>query len=217
MIPNISTTNMELQLPSNLPGIDISAGLQMCNSNVRLYLDMLHKFRISKRREGEIIRALLTSGERETAIRTAHSLKSVSATLGAVDLSAAARLVEEAISKNLDDQLTERLNCFDQNLNALLASLDAEFREKTGCDAFPEQKNCPGECDHEALKKLIKNLDGALDTDMRLAINLAAEINNLAATPVLKPLNEEFQQHLAGFDIDAARTALNKIVEIISK
>jgi HPt (histidine-containing phosphotransfer) domain-containing protein len=212
-----NSATAELNVPVNLPGIDITAGLRMCNSSVKLYLDMLQKFRISKRREGEIIRALFASGDRETATRTAHSLKSVSATLGAAELSTAARLLEEAISKNMDDQLAERLNCFDQNLAALLTTLDAEFGEKSTSATLPEQNSRAGECDHEALKKLIKSLDDALDSDMRLAINLAAEMNNLAATPGLKQINEEFQQHLASFDIDAARASLNKAVEFINK
>lgn len=209
------TANTELNLPSSLPGIDIASGLRMCNSSVTLYLNMLKKFRISKRNEADVVRSLFAAGERDTATRTAHSMKSVSATLGATELSTAARLLEEALSKNLDDQLPERLDNFQEALEALLLTLDAEFGENQACAVHTQPSSSSGVCDSEALKNLAKKLDAALDTDMRLAINLAAEMNKVACNPELKALNDEIQDSITCFDVDAAHATLKKLIGLL--
>jgi HPt (histidine-containing phosphotransfer) domain-containing protein len=54
-------------------------------------------------------------------------MKSVAGTLGAKELSTAAILLEEAIAGNIEDQIAERLNNFEDSLNIIISSLDTGF------------------------------------------------------------------------------------------
>jgi CheY-like chemotaxis protein/signal transduction histidine kinase len=119
----------EVALPASLPGISIKTGLRMCNCKRNLYRDMLMKFRDTKRTDLDEIRVLLAAGDRETAGRLAHSMKSVAAILGAAGLSSAARLLEELIAENRDDQLAESLDAYAQALSLVIEGLDAAFTD----------------------------------------------------------------------------------------
>jgi len=116
-----------IDLPAGLPGIDMRSGLRMCNCNRSLYREMLLKFRDTKRTDDQEIAAELKAGQRETAGRLAHSMKSVAAILGAGDLASAAHLVEEAIARDLDDQLEIRLSAYTHSLQLVIDGLDVSF------------------------------------------------------------------------------------------
>jgi len=118
-----------IELPAGLPGIDMRSGLRMCNCNRSLYREMLLKFRDTKRTDDQEIAAELKAGQRETAGRLAHSMKSVAAILGAGDLASAAHLVEEAIVRDLDDQLEVRLAAYTHSLQLVIDGLDVSFGE----------------------------------------------------------------------------------------
>jgi HPt (histidine-containing phosphotransfer) domain-containing protein len=203
-------------LPESLPDIDMATGLLMCNNNSTLYLNMLKKFRDSKRHEDESIRALLAAGDRETACRTAHSMKSVAGTLGATDLSAAARLLEGAIAKNQDDRLEARLDSFAQLLKIVINSLDAAFGE---IEPPPASEATPADVsvDRGRLLELMRSMDAALDTDMSRAIDLAAELGKELRTTDLKQRHEQIQLHMSCFDIDAVRGVLRELSEKLTE
>ena len=124
-----------IAISENLAGIDTAFGRHMCNDNRSLYFDLLHKFHISKRHVDENIREYLAAGDMSAAGRTAHSMKSVAGSLGAKDLSVAARLLEEAIANNINDQLDMRLKVFSHALSIVISGLDAAFGSP---DATPE-------------------------------------------------------------------------------
>ncbi len=119
-----SSTGNELSLPDSLPGIDIHSGLRMCNDKCSLYLEMLQKFRRTRRDEAGEINRLLAAGELETAGRMAHNMKSVAGILGATDLSGAAQQLESVISGNQADRFAATLDCYAQSLEAVIVGLD---------------------------------------------------------------------------------------------
>ena len=114
-------------MPAGLAGISLKTGLRMCNCNRSLYVEMLQKFQTTKRNDAAEIRALLAIKDHETAARMAHSMKSVAGILGAADLSAAAYLLEESITKQMDDQLETRLTGYSQTLSLVIGGLDRAF------------------------------------------------------------------------------------------
>ncbi|MDU0458664.1 MAG: response regulator [Geobacteraceae bacterium] len=129
----------EAPLPASLPGIDIRSGLHMCNDKHSLYLEMLHKFRRTRRDEAGEINRLLAAGELETAVRMAHNMKSVAGILGATDLSVAAMRLEEVISGNQPDRFETALDCYAQSLETVIAGLDAAL----GAADIPMRKPQP--------------------------------------------------------------------------
>ncbi len=209
-------TNDKVSLPHSLPGINLETGLQMCNCNRSLYLDMLHKFHLSKRNDPDEIRAFLAAGDRETAGRMAHSMKSVAAILGANDLSAAARVLEEVISKNLDDQLETQMARYAQTLKLIISGMDAAFVAAEPAAAKP-QPSLSREGGRERLLELVRGLDSSLDTDMSRAIDLNRKLGEQISGVELWQLYEMMQQQLACFDIDAVRSKLSELSEKLTE
>jgi signal transduction histidine kinase/CheY-like chemotaxis protein len=203
-------------LPSSLPGISLETGLQMCNCNRSLYRDMLHKFQATNRENLNEIRSLLAVGDRDTAGRMAHSMKSVAGILGANDLSAAARLLEEAISKKMDDSLEERLTRYAQKLNIIINSLDTAFGTVEPTSAEP-QTPPPGDAERESLLALVRAMESSLDTDMSRAIELAGKLGEQVSGRELSHLYELLKQQLSIFDIDAMEATLCKLTEKLMK
>ncbi len=62
--------------------IDQAEGLKFCNGRLQTYHRMLEKFSDLHDEEANMIEAALENGDRETAQRLAHSLKSMASTLG---------------------------------------------------------------------------------------------------------------------------------------
>ena len=80
-----------------IPGIDVRAGLKRTGGNPRRYEILLRKFAEQQSTAIAAMRDALSSGDRATAERTAHSLKGAAGTLGANALSEAAAKAETAI------------------------------------------------------------------------------------------------------------------------
>jgi HPt (histidine-containing phosphotransfer) domain-containing protein len=98
------------ELPATLPGIDMADGLRRVGGNARLYRDLLARLGTDFSDAAARIDALLARGQREEAMRIAHSLKGVAGNVGARELSAAAGVVEAACARGSDAEraLTSR-------------------------------------------------------------------------------------------------------------
>ncbi|MFH1029458.1 MAG: response regulator, partial [Pseudomonadota bacterium] len=132
--PKLSA-DREATLPACLPGINIRSGLRMCNDKCSLYLEMLQKFRRTRRDEAGEINRLLAAGDLETAGRMAHNMKSVAGILGADDLSSAALRLEEVISGNRTDQFVMTLDRYAQSMEVVIVGLDAALETPDKLDA----------------------------------------------------------------------------------
>jgi HPt (histidine-containing phosphotransfer) domain-containing protein len=85
-----------VELPSELSGIDLADGLGHLAGNRGAYRRLLVQFG-TENRLMESLRSALEGGDRQAAVRAAHSLKSVAGNLGAKDLRLAAAEVEAAL------------------------------------------------------------------------------------------------------------------------
>jgi len=82
---------------ANLPGIDVAHGIRHCSGRRNLFDRLLRMFVDSQSGAADILRRQLAEGDRKAAERLAHTLKSNAATLGAIELSAAAAQVEDIL------------------------------------------------------------------------------------------------------------------------
>jgi len=90
-------TNASSALPDSLPGIVISVGLKICNSNEPFYKRLLLKFRDQKANSIEDFRIALSDNNPQSAQMLVHNLKSVSGNLGMLKLSALAASLEHKL------------------------------------------------------------------------------------------------------------------------
>ncbi|MFN4340740.1 MAG: PAS domain-containing protein [Azonexus sp.] len=84
-------------LLDNIAGLDSSAGMRAVRGKVDTYLRLLAKFAETHNGDFDLMRRALTDDNRDEARRIAHSLKGVSATLGASVINQATIALERAI------------------------------------------------------------------------------------------------------------------------
>jgi PAS domain S-box-containing protein len=96
-------------LPAALPGIDLEDGLGHLAGRVPAYLRLLERFPGRQSGTAGEIRAALASGDREAAVRAAHSLKSVAGNLGAHRLANLAAAAEAGLNAGAAEGQAEDL------------------------------------------------------------------------------------------------------------
>jgi two-component system sensor histidine kinase/response regulator len=102
-----------VELPENLPGVDIADGLRHLAGNRGAYRRLLVQFGRDRRLLDDLL-AAAKAGDRQAAVRAAHSLKSVAGNLGARELNQTAAETEAALKAGIETPI-------------LLDSLAAQF------------------------------------------------------------------------------------------
>jgi len=127
----------------SLPGVDVEQGLKYLNQNTALYRRFILKFRNTHADFAERYRNALNQGDKKTAERLAHTLKSVCATLGAENLRAPALKLEAlATETDQDNAINEQLALIEARMAELLPAIDAlAIDEQKKPNNNLEQKN----------------------------------------------------------------------------
>ena len=84
-----------------MAALDVSLGLHHLNGNEALYNKLLRRFADTNAQAGQEIRTAFEGGDMEAAVRGAHTLKGVAASLGMPTLSEAALVVEQALKEGV--------------------------------------------------------------------------------------------------------------------
>ena len=109
-----------------LPGINVADGLRRMLNRTALYEKVLRDFHVRFIGETERILAALAANETEEAIRRAHSLKGISATIGASGLADLARELEHAI-RDSKPELDSALALVETELAVVLDGIRQRF------------------------------------------------------------------------------------------
>ena len=118
-------------LPFSVAGLDVKTGLSRMMGKKPLYLTMLRKYVEGQRNCTMVIKTALAAGDMATAQRAAHTLKGVSATIGATHIPDLADAVENAI------RAEQSLEVIVQTLRALEAPLTTLLQALTDWLAHP--------------------------------------------------------------------------------
>ncbi len=178
-------------LPNSLTGFDLIRGLGQANNKEEFYLELLFRFKDQLNAGSFDITGCLDNNDSEEALRKAHTLKGLAATLGAMELSEAAADVEQALNENSDvtkkmHQTLEKAVSVIQNSLADLAPLEdtsSEVEPKQGKAALKEILGLLQNCEivsQELLKTgtvyLKQNIEGTEPDELiRLADNFEHE------------------------------------------
>ncbi len=87
----------------DIPGLDVASALNRLDGNRKLYHWLLNSFTEKKSNAVAIIGEALAAGDRELARRTAHTLKSSAASIGATKLATLAESLETALAQGEPD------------------------------------------------------------------------------------------------------------------
>jgi len=198
----------EEQLPSGIPGLDMTTGLRRVRGKKLRYLSMLRKFVTGQVGTGMAIRSALANGDRSTAERLAHTLKGVAGNIGASELQQMAELVETGIRNGLT------LQSVDSDLATLTLALDlllVRLQETLPAEAVV--KSIP--IDREKLKDVCARLDASLaDDDAEAGDILDANSDLLYAA--FPDRYRKIAEGVRTFDFEAALAALRAATEAVT-
>ena len=202
----------ECAWPSELPGIDLRAGLLTTEGNQPLYLKLLGRFRQGQQAFEQHFRDALQSDERETATRLAHTLKGLAGTIGAKKLQEAARQLEAITMAQEPDmvELESSLQHTLEELSLVLGGLENLGSSPKAQTTPPNTVSVP--LIREKLEQLSHLLDEGDGEAMTLLENLAESLPSEQRATLLGAL----EPLVAAFDFEAAareaRSTLNRLL-----
>jgi len=183
-----------------VPGLDADFGVKCVNGRVERYATLLGKLVDNHAANVASLADLMAAGERDEARRLAHSVKGAAATLGAVDIRAAAAALEQAILDGRDGEvggLTRRVD-------TALASLAAALRDLRGQEAPASPPACH---DPEAARRCMDDLERLLAAGDMRAVECLRECEPLLAA-ALGQAAAPLAGQIAAFDFEAALATL---------
>jgi two-component system, sensor histidine kinase and response regulator len=126
----------DLALPG-IPGLDAHAGLRHCDGRPDLYLQLLQQFTRDFADFVPTMESALRAARWDDAIRQAHTLKGLGATLGAEAIGALATDLEQVLAQRDLPAAQARLSGVGTALQGLVAALDEHFASRTGAGPKP--------------------------------------------------------------------------------
>ena len=115
-------------LPENIDGLDIGLGLRRTMGKKPLYLSMLRKYAAGQKNLPEEIRKTLDGDDWTTAERLAHTFRSVSDIVGALQLPSCAGDLEDAIrDRKPRGEIDQLLHALERPLAGLIATLETQL------------------------------------------------------------------------------------------
>jgi len=191
----------------DIPGIDTAGGVRRVGGKVKLYLEVLSKFRDGQYDAAERITAALHSGDRQGAERIAHSLKGLAGTIGAKELQEAALAVERELHRGSEPGMS--LDQMAAALRVIMITLESSLGKGT---ASPVQiVTTP--ISPEDLGPLLKKLEQyVLDSDSEAADFLAECRQQLIAAVAKEELVVCLEKNIADYEFDEALTTLQTIM-----
>jgi CheY-like chemotaxis protein len=188
------------QLPDNLPGFDLTAGLKRLQGNRRLYRKLLLDFNSSYDSTAQNIQKSLAAGDMHQVHSLVHNIKGLAGNLSATRLQSAAtemdRLVKQSISGSCleIDQLEQGLEKFNAAFEEVLAScreLQASAPERGVQIKAGPDRSLPAELAGQTAERLraaadmgniteLKSIADALRRESDAYLEMGNEIEQLA-------------------------------------
>ncbi len=201
-------------LPDRLAGIDLATGLKHTNQRSDSYRKLLRLFLDEQQSAVARFQQALAGRDHDGSTRIAHTLKSVSATIGALPLSDAARALEEACRQHAPEaDLRVRLEGVAQELSIVLAGLQALFAaEEPALSARLLDRAAAPADDAPARERLLQalaRLKAVLRQNDTDAVDLLDSLRDeLAACPGFA----ELEHAVSRFDFDTALARLDGLI-----
>jgi two-component system, sensor histidine kinase and response regulator len=214
----IATKPQDAMALPQIVGLDSATGLRHANGNKQLYERLLRRFSVDFAGFATRMEATLQAGNHDEALRQAHTLKGLAATLGAHEIRALATGLEQGLREQDWRLAQEQLTDIGDALEALLSAINMVFVEGTALDsalapndtvATPAQT--PPATPIEQWLPRLKELLSCGDTDARTLWE--AEKTGIG-DQLPPPVVEEVSKAIERFDFEGALEGLAAKPEI---
>ncbi|WP_320044499.1 response regulator [uncultured Desulfobacter sp.] len=204
---NAGRTNVDI--PIDLPGIDIDKGLRNVNDNQQFYRNLLFKFKRDYADAPQKIQKFIDREDFPEARRLAHSVKGLAGSLGASALQKAGQVLESGLRENKPVKATlahfsDQMQKIQQGLNGI------DMRPEN--DPLPEASGDLSSRDQlfEAMELLIAKIQTSEPKPMKTAMK---EVKSLGWPDSLKAELNALDEQINRYRFKAALATAGKIVE----
>jgi PAS domain S-box-containing protein len=195
----------------DLPGINVAAGLLVCQQNHKLYRRILGKFAAAEADFGERFRNSLGDADPVAASRCAHSLKGVAGNIGATALQNAAEALEYVCKDGAESaRIASLLAEVESALAPVLAGL-MKLQET----AAPALKSGV-KIDAERFKLLLADLRKLLEDDDTGATEVIVDLQELLGLDVHAGILERLSRSISLYDFEQALIDLDELAAAAS-
>jgi CheY-like chemotaxis protein/HPt (histidine-containing phosphotransfer) domain-containing protein len=193
-----------LSAPEKL--IDRTIGIANAAGNESFYEQLLADFKLNHEKDPEKIQNAMDMKDFATARRLAHTLKSISALVGATTLASAALAMEQALSDSSAAPAPEIWNNLEKACIAVFALINSNIP-----DLIEEKVETGIIIDKISILTFIKKLEDLLKINSAKSLDLLDEMRE-----ILAPTGLEYRKlatQIENFDFMEARNLLNEIKE----
>ncbi|TNF99646.1 MAG: response regulator, partial [Gammaproteobacteria bacterium] len=195
------------ELPDQLFGIDIEAGLQRVGGNPKLFKKLLGEFYIDHGEDIAAIRNALEQNDNATAQRLAHTIKGVAATIGASELNLKAKDLETAIKQGEMENVSELV----EQLAVVMAPVLDGLATLVPAETAGEQSESAEPVSAEEANQLLNELAEMIEEMDPDAEEKAADITQQLGDQADRQLLKQLTQQVSGFEFEEAADTLEKI------
>ena len=195
------------QIPE-MAGVDTADGVARLGGNVGSYLKLLSKFVDNQADVVDRIRQEHEAGNREEAVRAAHTLKGVSGNIGASVLQEVAQQLESTLKEGEDDGLEALCTQAGQELSRIVGLIEGLQTKPAASSAQPGA--LPADFDQQLgdLLNLLEGYDSAAE-DKLFAILQQAKGTDAGSS--LEPLRTS----ISAYDFETATEELKSIIKSV--
>jgi PAS domain S-box-containing protein len=200
------------ELPDQIPGIDISTGVNRVGGNQTFYLKLLQKFSHNQDSAVSEITTALQQEDVATAERLAHTIKGVSGNIGAMDLHFAAKELESGIKDKGAEAAEELISAVQSQLDIVLSSIGNLTAEATPPASGNSGKS--SEMDMGRIGPFLKELKEFIEDDDTDALTVLEKLRLLVTGDELEKTLNSIEKSLNSYDFEEA---LNYLVKFEAK
>jgi len=191
----------------DLPGIDTVDGVERFGGNVKSYIKLLHKFAENQADAISEMTVALQSGDKELAVRLAHTLKGVGGNIGATDLQELGLKLESAIIDDADEQISPLVEETGIELDRII-KLIAGMNAKKTSGSTADVKELPAD-----LVPQLQDLMAKLEEYDSAAEDVLFDIlDKVEGTPVHGKL-KGIKKLISQYDLEGAAEELQPVIE----
>ena len=201
----------DIEIPKNLPGINIGIGLKRVGGNERLYLDLLIKFHRDNQNIIKEITTALDKKDHELAQRLAHTIKGVSGNIGATDIQKAAESLEQSIKDEQLENSMDQLQALKEKLQIPMEQLAILSQTMLKDDSKATEKP-QGEADQ--LKSFLMELEPFLNKRKpKPSKEIMEKINQFEWDDQYSGSIEDLSKFISKYKFKDAKTTSNEILK----
>jgi two-component system sensor histidine kinase/response regulator len=193
-----------LQQLAQLPGLDVARGLAALRGKAGKYMDLLRQFVAGHADDMNLLVTLLATDDRTAARHLAHTLKGVSATLGAVQIADPARRLEEVF--RTDPQIPMVGTAIEADMAIIRGEL-----ARLAAALPPAEAAIPVQADPQVLRAVLVELDTLLASSDTAALSLLRDQSGTLQVALGSTFDQVTRQ-IKQFDFHSARQILHKLL-----